>query len=238
MQNQPQQFDSFREYMQNEIAIHEKSAINYPKFVDCYDNVESFQKQYSTALTIENQIHIFSNTHKTEITRNLTIIEEDDPAAVLQNAYEEVDEEDTTSQTARIQLAEKLWGTLIPEQKGKLLFWYERQLQPVGVVVTNNEFITVDQSFIQAYKGDLIKRQIVRKQNADTRIFEEIVQTQSKLKEKVHVYLIITEDSIPFQRMQEVIQNCSDSHKVISHRQQEDSQKRQLLKFSSSILEI
>ncbi|CAL5992836.1 Hypothetical_protein [Hexamita inflata] len=206
MQNQPQQFDSFREYMQNEIAIHEKSAINYPKFVDCYDNVESFQKQYSTALTIENQIHIFSNTHKTEITRNLTIIEEDDPAAVLQNAYEEVDEEDTTSQTARIQLAEKLWGTLIPEQKGKLLFWYERQLQPVGVVVTNNEFITVDQSFIQAYKGDLIKRQIVRKQNADTRIFEEIVQTQSKLKEKVHVYLIITEDSIPFQRMQEVIQ--------------------------------
>ncbi|CAL6029312.1 DNA_helicase [Hexamita inflata] len=216
MQNQPQQFDSFREYTQNEIAIIEQSAINYPKFVDCYDNVESFQKQYSTALTIENQIQIFGNTHKTEITRNLTIIEEDDPVDALQNAYEEEDEEDNTSQTARIQLTEKLWGTVIPEQKGKLLFWYERQLQTVGVVVIDNEFITVDQSFIQAYKGKLIIRQILRKQNAETRIFEEIVQTQSKLKEKVHVYLIITEDSIPFKRMQEVIQNCCDSHKVMS----------------------
>ncbi|CAL6073728.1 DNA_helicase [Hexamita inflata] len=201
MQNQPQ---------------HEKFAINYPKFVDRYDNVESYQKQYSTALTIENQIQIFCHANNTEITRNLTIIEEDDPVAALQNAYEEEDEEDTASQTARIQLAEKLWGTVIPEQKGKLLFWYERQLQTVGVVVTDNEFITVDQSFIQAFKGELLIRQIVRKQNAETRFFEEIVQTQSKLKENVHVYLIITEDSIPFKRMQEVIQNCSDSHKVIS----------------------
>ncbi|CAL6057619.1 Hypothetical_protein [Hexamita inflata] len=151
MQNQPQQFDSFKEFMQSEIAIHEKIALNYPNFENSYDSIQSFQKQYSNALTIENQIQIFSHRCKNDVTRNLTIIEEDMPARVPQISDEEEDEEEQQTNMAVVKLPEKLWGTVIPEQKGKLLFWSEHKFKTVGVIVTDNEFISVDQQFIQAY---------------------------------------------------------------------------------------
>ncbi|CAL6088498.1 DNA_helicase [Hexamita inflata] len=216
MQNQPQQFDSFREFMQSQIEIHERLAINYPGFQNSYDNIQSFQQQYSNALTIENQIQIFSNRYKNDITKNITIVEEDVPIAVPQVADDEEDEEEQQTNMAVVQLKEKLWGTVIPEQRGKLLFWSGHKFRTVGVIVADNEFIHVDQQFIQAYKGDLIKRQIVRKFNEALHNFDEVVQTHSKLKGKVSVYLIITEDTVPFKRMQETIKNCSDTHKVIS----------------------
>ncbi|CAL6066802.1 Hypothetical_protein [Hexamita inflata] len=154
MQNQPQQFDSFREFMQSEIEIHERLAIYYPGFKNSYDNIQSFQQQYSNALTIENQIQIFSNRYKNDITKNITIVEEDVPVTIPQVAGDEEDEEEQQTSMAVVKLNEKLWGTVIPEQRGKLLFWSEHKFRTAGVIIADNEFIHVDQQFIQAYKGD------------------------------------------------------------------------------------
>ncbi|CAL6057677.1 DNA_helicase [Hexamita inflata] len=211
MQSKPEYFESFNDYTQKQLAINEKLAQNYKKFTNNYPNIEAYQQQYSKALTIENQIQIFSHKRKQNISKNITIIEDVNPEIQL-----EYQVESTSNIKSYIQLNQKLYGPVISEQKGKLLFWFDKILATVDIIVQDNEILLVDHQFIQNYKGEHIKSQIVKQFNSETRIFQEVISIHTKVKEKVQVYLIITEDSIPFKRMQETLKNCSDKHQIIS----------------------